>query len=230
MLILALETSAISASCAVLEDEKVIAEYFVNNKLTHSKTIMPMVENMLKTAEVDMGDIDLFAVGAGPGSFTGVRIGIATLKGLAAPFDKPCVGVSTLEAMAQNLAGFNGIICSVMDARCEQVYNALFESDGKQIKRLCEDRAISIEELKNNLETFSEKDVILVGDGADLCYNILYIMKNSKVAPTNIKYQRAFGVAILAKRLFDEGNFSNVDTLKPTYLRLSQAERNLNNA
>lgn len=230
MLILALETSAISASCAVLEDEKVIAEYFVNNKLTHSKTIMPMVENMLKTAELDIGDVDLFAVGAGPGSFTGVRIGIATLKGLAAPFDKPCVGVSTLEAMTQNLLGFEGIICPVMDARCEQVYNALFESDGKVIKRLCEDRAISINELGNNLDAFSKKEIILVGDGADLCYNILYIKENSKVAPSHIKYQRAFGVAVLAKRLFEEGSFSNVDTLKPTYLRLSQAERNLNNA
>ena len=188
---------------------------------------MMKMENMLKTAEVDIKDVDLFAVAAGPGSFTGVRIGIATLKGLAAPFDKPCVGISTLEAMAQNLAGFHGIICAVMDARCEQVYNALFESDGKTVKRLCEDRAISIKELENNLEAFSKKEIILVGDGADLCYNILYIKENSKVAPSNIKHQRAFGVAVLAKRLFDEGNFTNVDNLKPFYLRLSQAERNL---
>ena len=131
MKILAVDSSAIPASAAVWEDGRLLGEFYSNTRQTHSQTLLPMVENLLKCTQTALNEIDLFAVSAGPGSFTGVRIGVACVKGLAMPEDKPCAGVSTLEAIAWNLAHLRGTICAVMDARCQQVYNAVFEADGE---------------------------------------------------------------------------------------------------
>ena len=152
MKILAVDSSAKSASAAVTQDEKLVAESFVNVGLTHSETLMPMIHSVLKNAGTDIKDIDAFCVTVGPGSFTGIRIGISAVKGLAQPQNKPCFGISTLDAMAYNSEDFNGIICCVMDARCSQVYNALYKCSGKLIKRLTPDVAISLEELYNILK------------------------------------------------------------------------------
>ncbi|MDO4815767.1 MAG: tRNA (adenosine(37)-N6)-threonylcarbamoyltransferase complex dimerization subunit type 1 TsaB [Bacillota bacterium] len=221
MLILALESSAKAASVALVRDNEVVAQYSQCCGLTHSCTLLPMVEDMLKNTGTKIADIDLMAVAHGPGSFTGIRIGVSTLKGLAWASEKKCVGVSTLEAMAWHGAMRGGLICPVMDARRSQVYNALFEIvDGKP-QRLTPDRAISLEELKNELEACG-KIPLLVGDGASLTYDYL---KNAgiecEIAPANLVLQSAYGVA-MAARQHEPGT---ADDLLPVYLRLSQAER-----
>ena len=167
MKILAIDSSAISAGCAIVEDGEVIAESFVRVGLTHSETLLPMVSHTLANAKLTAEDIGCYAVSSGPGSFTGIRIGVAAVKGMAFTRDVPCVGVSTLEAIAWNCMAQDGVICAVMDARRQQVYNALFTFDGQTIIRLCEDRAISIEELTADLKS-EERTVYLVGDGAQL--------------------------------------------------------------
>ena len=164
MKILAIDSTAIVGSCAVLEDEKLLSLFTVNNGNTHSETLLPMIEASLKLLGLNADDIDLFALSEGPGSFTGVRIGAATIKGLAFGKDKPCVGVSTLEALAENLSSFNGIVCPAMNARRNQVYNALFRSKDGKLQRLTEDRAVSVSELEEELEAFSEP-VYICGDG-----------------------------------------------------------------
>ncbi len=219
MKILALESSAKSAGAVLTDDGKILCEVYSNLGLTHSQTLLPMCEYIFNTCGVSAADIDLFAVSAGPGSFTGIRIGVAAIKGLALATDKPCTGVSTLEALAHNVKDFKGIICTAMDARCAQVYNALFESDGSNITRLTEDRAISIEDLKKELKKI-KKSIILVGDGAMLCYNE-FRMKRVILAPEHLRYQHASSVAEIA---------SNAEKVSPQeleakYLRLPQAER-----
>ena len=168
MKILALESSAVSASVALTEDEKLVAQSFQNCGLTHSRTLLPMAENLLANCGVSLADVDAIAVAHGPGSFTGVRIGVATVKGLALGADKPCLGVSTLEAMAWGARALGGDLCCVMDARAGQVYNALFTVEDGRVRRLCDDRAIKLTELA---EEIREAPYFLVGDGADLCYN-----------------------------------------------------------
>ena len=221
MLILALESSAKAASVALLNDEEVLAQYSQCCGLTHSCTLLPMVEDMLKNTGKTMKDVDLFAVSHGPGSFTGIRIGVSTLKGLAWASDKPCTGVSTLEAMAWHGVMRGGLICPVMDARRSQVYNALFEIvDGKP-QRLTPDRAISLEELKNELASYDWKP-LLVGDGALLTAE--YLSKagvECDLAPANLLHQSAWGVAMAAQQYAS----GTADDLLPVYLRLSQAER-----
>ena len=170
MKILALESSAVSASVALTEDEKLVAQSFQNCGLTHSRTLLPMVENLLANCGVSLADVDAIAVAHGPGSFTGVRIGVATVKGLALGADKPCLGVSTLEAMAWGARALGGNLCCVMDARAGQVYNALFTVEDGRVRRLCDDRAIKLTELA---EEIGEAPYFLVGDGADLCYNTI---------------------------------------------------------
>lgn len=174
MKILAIDTSAGPASCAVAEEGRLLASAFQNTRLTHSQTLLPMVESMLRGAALTLEEMDLLAVSAGPGSFTGLRIGMAAVKGMAFPGDKPCAAVSTLAAMARNLEGLplEGLVCPVMDARCQQVYTALFECRDGVVTRQTPDEAISIEELKNRLISV-KKSVIMVGDGANLCYNTL---------------------------------------------------------
>ena len=221
MLILAFESSARPASVALLRDGQLLSQYSQCSQLTHSRTLLPMAEDMLKNAELTLDDVDLFAVAHGPGSFTGIRIGVSTVKGLAWASDKPCVGVSTLEAMAWHGLAAGGLICPVMDARRSQVYNALFEiRDGKPA-RLTEDRPISLEELAAELASY-DWPVFLVGDGAELTAKALAAAGLPyTVAPENLRWQSAWGVAMAAQ----DKTPGSADTLLPVYLRLSQAER-----
>lgn len=225
MKILALESSALACSACLCEDDFPIAQFYENSGMTHSKTLLPMAEELLKHCGVSLGDVDVVAVAAGPGSFTGLRIGVSAVKGLAWALDKPCAKVSTLEAMAWNLAALSGQICPVMDARRSQVYNARFSSDGEAIRRLAPDRAIGLEELAAELETEGQPQ-ILVGDGAQLCYND-FIKRGLKVrmAPPNLRFQNAWGVARAALEQAWEGRLIPASELTPDYHRLSQAER-----
>ena len=208
-------------SAAVCE-RRLIAYSYQNSGLTHSRTLLPLIKDMLKNSELELSDIGLIAVARGPGSFTGIRIGVAAAKGLSWASDIPAVGVSTLEAMAFQLAFTDGIICSVMDARRSEVYNALFEMRGGEPVRLCEDRAIPLSELYEEMK-MSKNKYYLVGDGAELCYNYLLNKDVSAfIAPEHLKYQSAYGVALAAGRARCDKD------LNPVYLRLSQAERELN--
>ena len=224
MLILGLDSSAVAGSCALCEisEEKktVIASSFVNTKLTHSQTLMPMVEDILKSSGIQLQDIDLLAVNSGPGSFTGIRIGVAAVKGIAFALGKPCAGVSTLHSLAYNLAGFNCIACAVMDARCNQFYNALFEVNDEKICRITPDRAISAADLAEELNQYSDKKIIMVGDGAELAYKFINA-ENIVLAPLTIRLQRAENVCLAAL----EYESVNARELLPAYLRLPQAER-----
>lgn len=224
--ILAIDSSAKAASCAIAEGRSQVALYFQKTGLTHSRTLLPMIEAMLLNCEMTIGDIDLIAVSRGPGSFTGIRIGCATAKGLKWGANIPGCGVSTLEAMAWQASHIEDhIVCSVMDARRSQVYNALFctssDKSGKLI-RLCPDRAVSIEALGNELKNV-EKSVFLIGDGAELCYNILsgFVGDRLVLAPESFRHQNAWGVALAAMGR-DKGEY---DEPEPVYLRPSQAER-----
>ncbi len=223
MKILAVESSAVCASVAVCDGEKIISENFVNAGLTHSQTLMPLVKSCMDTAGVSLDDIDLVCVAHGPGSFTGVRIGIAAVKGIAFG-NKECCGVSTLEAMAYNLKGFDCTALCVMDARCSQVYTAMFDC-GETVTRLCEDKAIPVSELPEMIKN-SKKPVFLLGDGAELCYNYLNnICDNVFLAPALNRYQRASSVAFAA--LAQVGERVTAEKLSPVYLRVPQAEREL---
>lgn len=225
MKILAVESSAVSAGAAILEDGKILGEFFLNVGLTHSCTLMPMVESVLRYAGLTAGDMDLFAVSNGPGSFTGVRIGVATVKGMAEGLKKPCVGVSTLFAMAQNAKGADALICCAMDARCRQVYTALFESRDGKVVRLTEDDAMSVDALTQLLKA-QNREVILLGDGAKLCYDTMNgVLPNVAIAPQSIRFQRATGVAtaVWDNELYKQA--VPAEALAVSYLRLSQAER-----
>ena len=227
---LVLEGSAAAASCALLEDQKVLGEFFVNIPQTHSQTLLPMAESLLKTCGTAPGELDFFAVTRGPGSFTGLRIAIAAAKGLAMAAGKPCVGVSTLEGLARNLAGFEGTAAAVMDARCGQLYAGLFSLEGGEVIRAEEDCAISIQELGEKLERI-KKPVFLVGDGAELCYNKLMETKSAgdrlRLAPPHLRYQRAAAVGAAALAAWIRGEALDAGELVPAYLRLPQAEREL---
>lgn len=230
MKILAIECSATPCSAAVIENEKIIASGFVNVKLTHSQTLMPMIESVLSSAQMSISDIEGFAVSAGPGSFTGVRIGISAIKGLAAAKKIPCVGVSTLRAMAENYSDRECLVCGVMDARCNQVYNAIFEIKNGEITRLCDDRALLCDELKAELENLvkeQSKDIIIVGDGADVFYPFVSEIPEVKKADSKKQFQNAVGVAFSAMENFKSGETLTPDKLLPIYLRLPQAEREL---
>lgn len=222
MLILGIESSAGSASAAVAQDGRLLGEFYVNTKQTHSQTLLPMVDALLSNLGLACKDLDCIAVANGPGSFTGVRIGVACVKGLALPYDTPCCGVSTLEAIAYGGAAFTGsIICAAMDARCGQVYNALFEAAPGGLVRLTEDRAVSIDDLDRECEGFGER-LILFGDGAAVCHKA-FAAWGARLAPEPVRFQRAGSVALLA-----EGRqWVSSGELLPTYLRMPQAEREL---
>ena len=221
MLILAFESSAKAASVALVEDGRLISQYSQCSGLTHSRTLLPMAEDMLKNAELTLDKVDLFAVAHGPGSFTGIRIGVSTVKGLAWAADKPCVGVSTLEGMAWHGLAAGGLVCPVMDARRSQVYNALFRIENGKPVRLCEDRPIALSQLAEELRTLNAP-AFLIGDGAELAEK--YLREQAipcTVAPENLRWQSAWGVAMAAM----DKTPGNADALLPVYLRLSQAER-----
>ncbi|MBR2875798.1 MAG: tRNA (adenosine(37)-N6)-threonylcarbamoyltransferase complex dimerization subunit type 1 TsaB [Clostridia bacterium] len=229
MRILGVESSATSASVAVLCEGKVVSLSYSNTGLTHSQTLMQMVEDALLRAGVNISEVDAIAVSNGPGSFTGIRIGVSAVKGLAEPLNKMCVGVSTLEAIAKPLENTDVLAVAVMDARCMQVYTASFDCGNGTIKRVSEDEAISIEELTNRLKSVKKK-IVLIGDGALLCYNKMKdSLENVSVASASIRYQSAASVALIAEELIlkDEKNAVSPEALLPEYLRLSQAEREL---
>lgn len=229
-LILAVDTSAKPVSCALAEDGKVLASFFANTGLTHSQTLMPMIENVLHVTEHTVADLDAIAVNAGPGSFTGVRIGVSAVKGLAFSADLPCISVSTLESMAENtMATSDVVICCVMDARCQQVYGALFEkNDSGTVHRLTEDAALTVLEMGEKLATLS-RPILLVGDGSEMCYRAWKdTISNVYLAPASVRYQNAAAAAIVAGRHFNDGNTIAAEQLQPVYLRLPQAERELN--
>lgn len=228
MKILGIDSSAKSASAAVIEKGKIVSSFYINTGLTHSQTLMPMLESVLKCAELSAEEIDLIAVNRGPGSFTGIRIGVAAAKGLADTQNIKTCGISTLESMAYNLLGYNCIAVSAMDARCSQVYTALFRVSGNNIERLTEDSAMSISDLGNLLMQYTD-ELILVGDGADLCFKTFKDdIPSLKVASESDKYQNAVGVCLAASQK-QETEYSDGKNLVPEYLRLPQAERELKN-
>ena len=225
MKILAIETSALSASVAVCEDKELLAQSYQRTGLTHSATLMPMAEDLLRNAGLTLQEMDVIAVAAGPGSFTGLRIGVSAAKGLAWAADKPCAACSTLESMAWQVSHQDGIICAAMDARRQQVYNALFEVQDGVLKRLSEDCAISLEELEQELSGL-KKTQILVGDGAQLCYNAFEKRGFPvRMAPPHLRWQAAWGVARCALELARADKLTDAAGLAPSYHRLSQAER-----
>ena len=225
MNLLAFESSAKAASAALLSDGCLLAEYTQNSGQTHSRTLMELAKNMITGCDLTPQDIDAVAVAAGPGSFTGVRIGMACAKGFAWGHQLPLYGVSTLEAMVRGAACADGCYCACMDARRAQVYNAVFSVEDGKLLRLSEDRAISIEELGAELKNL-EKAIFLVGDGAELCYNTLRVSIPALcLLPEHLRGQHASGTALAAQAKIDAGEPGSGLELIPSYLRLSQAER-----
>lgn len=222
--ILSIDSSAKTASVAVTDGTTLLSECFVNAGLTHSKTLMPMIDNALSQADLKIDNIDAICVNSGPGSFTGIRIGVAAVKGLALASDIPCCGVSTLESIAYNFIDENAVVCAVMDARCNQVYAAFFDVENGFITRIHEDYAVLISELATEIAKI-DKTVILAGDGAELCYNALKdSVKNIKLSSEFRRFQRAYGAALAA---LEQNNFIKSSLLAPVYLRMPQAEREL---
>ena len=217
-MILGIDSSAITAGCALYDGEKILAEEFLNVAHTHSQTLLPMIETMFKTSGKTLSDVEKIAVTTGPGSFTGLRIGVSCVKGMCLGAGKSCVDVSTLEAIAYNFVGVDGIICACMDARLKQVYNALFKSENGVITRLCEDRAIALSDLSEELEKLGGK-IILAGDGAALAHG--FTGEKYTLAPLALRFQRGSGVCLAAenKTVIEAG------ALMPKYLRMAQAER-----
>ena len=225
MRILAFETSAKAGSVALLEGNKLLGESYQNTGLTHSQTIMTMARDLIAACGYTPQDVEAVAVAAGPGSFTGVRIGVAAAKGFAWGSELPCYGVSTLEAMALNLGVYEGLVVGVMDARRSQVYTATFRAEKGRLTRLTEDRAISLaqlgEELKNECAP-----IYLVGDGSILTHNtLLPLIPNLILLPEHRMHQRAAGVGLAAAQMIEQKLPGNGAELTPNYLRLSQAER-----
>lgn len=217
-MILSIDASAVTASAALTDGDKVINSEFVNKGLTHSETLLPMIKRVMGGCSFE--SLDAIAITAGPGSFTGVRIGVATAKGLAFLNSTPCIPVSTLEAIAFNFENENAVICAVMDARRMQFYNALFKAENGNITRLTEDRAISLEDLREELKAFDR--VIIAGDGARLCFENI-ALENCVLPDDELIYQNALAVSKAAKH----NNKIPPKELMPVYLRQSQAEREL---
>ena len=225
MRILAFETSAKAGSVALMEDGVLLAESYQNTGLTHSQTVMVLAQQLLENCGLTVGNVDAVAVAAGPGSFTGVRIGVAAAKGFAWGREIPCYGVSTLEAMALQLGVCRGYVVPVMDARRSQVYNAVFRAEGGSLTRLSPDRAISLEDLAAELKNL-DGTIFLVGDGSVLCYNTLAEAVPGLILPGEHRmHQRAAGVALAAFLEIGRGAAGDAASLQPNYLRLSQAER-----
>lgn len=217
-MLLSMDSSAVTASVALTDGDEIIKSEFVNSGLTHSETLLPMITRVMDGRKYS--ELDGIAITAGPGSFTGVRIGVATVKGLAFNDDIPCYSVSTLEAIAYNFVDKNAVVCAVMDARRMQFYNALFRVQNGKVERLCDDRAISIEDLRNELKQYDK--VIIAGDGAKLCFQNIEL-ENCALADDDRIYQNAVGVAKAAQNK----NAISPKALMPVYLRQSQAEREL---
>lgn len=227
MRLLTVDSTATACSVALTENGKVLGEFYCNTKLTHSQTLMVMIQQMMNCTGFTLEQVDGFAVSAGPGSFTGVRIGVSAVKGMAMALDKPCVGVSTLEAMAQNLKYLNGVVCALMDARCGQVYTALFRVGNGCIERLTEDSAIPAVEAAEKCAGLKET-IYLAGDGAELYSEKEEFKAFSPVLlPEPLRFQRASGVAKAAEERFQRGEVLDAAKVMPVYLRPPQAEREL---
>ena len=226
MYTLAFDSSAKVASVAVMADDRIIASYSIDNGLTQSELLLPMAEDMLKGLGLKFSDIGLFATSVGPGSFTGVRIGVSLVKGLAFGRGVPCVAVSTLDALAENLNGLSGIIVPCMDARRSQVYTAIYSSDGEKIGKLTEDMAISITDLHERLLSLGNQDIYISGDGYDIVKKKLSELGlQVKSTPRDIRLENAASVARIAYKKYSLGEYISDGELSPTYLRLPQAER-----
>lgn len=226
MKILAIDSSGLVATVAVLEDEELIAEYTINYKKTHSETLLPMLDEIKNMTELDLASIDAVAVAKGPGSFTGLRIGSATVKGLAYALDKPIVAVPTVDALSMNLWGCDRLICPIMDARRNQVYTGLYEFDGDNHTVVMEQTAVSVEELCEKLNEMG-KDVVFLGDGVPVYRGIIdeLLKVPHSYAPANMNRQKASSLAVLALSYIGRGETESAKDHKPEYLRLSQAER-----
>lgn len=222
---LAFDSTAKSASVAVLDDERLLALYDLDNGLTHSELLLPMAEELLRSLKLGIGDIGLFAAAVGPGSFTGVRIGAALVKGLAFGRDIPCASVSTLEALAENMRGIKGYVIPCMDARRGQTYTATFRSDGERLERLTDDRAIALSALADELRGLGGP-IYIVGDGYAVATKALRAagIKTEDTPPLLIG-QSAYSIGLVALRQFKDGTVGNDLTVNPTYLRMPQAER-----
>lgn len=229
MLILSIDSTAKEASAALYRDGRTLGEIDLNSGYTHSEALLPAVEFLLRSAKLSPDDVDVFACAAGPGSFTGVRIGAATIKGLAFGRGSCCAAVPTLEALAENVLDLHGIACAVMDARRGQVYTAVFDCRGEHPVRLTEDDAIPVLELYDILSAYGDTPIYFVGDGYDIAYNAL-ADKLPSVHPTPrpLRAHSAASVAAVADRIVKRGELCDDVTLTPTYLRLSQAEREYN--
>ena len=226
MLVLGIESSAAAASAAVVKGGRLLGQFYCNTAMTHSQTLLPMAEGLLRSLGMTCGDLDLLAVSAGPGSFTGVRIGVSCVKGIAFPHDTPCCGVSTLEAIAYGGLGWEGcVLCAVMDARCGQVYNALLRAENGALQRLTADRALAIEALEEECKGFGPS-LVLLGDGAALCHKT-FSQWGARLAPEGQRYQQAASVAFLGQEKAQAGLAVSAAELAPVYLRLPQAEREL---
>lgn len=223
MKILGVDSTATAASAAVYADGKILSLNFSNTGLTHSQTLLPMIDEALKSANVNINDIDVIAVSNGPGSFTGVRIGVSAVKGIAQPLGKKCIPVSTLEVIAKPLENTGCYAVAVMDARCNQVYTAQFDCNGG-FKRVTDDAAITIDELAESLKGITQP-IVLIGDGTMVTYNKLKDVLPVSVAPLSIRFQSAANVALLANENLEK--VIDANELLPNYLRLSQAEREL---
>ena len=225
MLILALESSAKAASAALCRDGVLIAQSQQCSGLTHSCTLLPMAEQMLKNTDTKLADVDAIAVARGPGSFTGIRIGVSAAKGLAFAADKPCAAVSTLEAMARNVAHMDALVVCAMDARRSQIYNALFTSEHGRLTRRTPDRAIGLAELAEELRS-EPLPLVIVGDGAVLCEKALTESGlPCRLAPPQLVMQNAMSVALCAEDLARAGKLVSAQELLPVYLRPPQAQR-----
>lgn len=226
MIILAFDSTAKAASVAVSDGERLLGLYNIDNGLTQSELLLPMAENLLKSLKLEFSDIELLAAASGPGSFTGVRIGAALVKGIAFGRNIPCVSVSTLEALAENITPLRGILVSVMDARRGQLYSATFRSDGEHTERLTPDRAISIEELASELRAFDGEPIYLAGDGYEVAKEGLseHGVKLMQT-PELLRCESAYSCAVVAKRKYEAGEFISDREFTATYLRMPQAER-----
>ena len=227
--ILAVDTSAKPVSCALIKDGRILGNYYSNSGLTHSQTLMPMIEHLLSVTGVTMDTLDAVAVNAGPGSFTGVRIGVSAVKGLAFTRNLPCISVSTLESMAENVTIVGDcVVCGVMDARCSQVYTALFEKRDGNTHRISEDIAVTIDELGQQLKDIG-RPIVLVGDGSEICYDRLKdAVPQLYLSAPSVRFQNAASTAVVAERKYLAGDTTSAAELLPVYLRLPQAERELN--
>ena len=225
MKILALETSAKAVSAAISENGRILASGYQDTGLTHSRTLMPMVEAMLKNAGLTVRDCDAVAVAAGPGSFTGIRIGVSAAKGLAFGADRPCAAVSTLEAMARNVSHMDALVVCAMDARRNQIYNALFTAEQGRLTRRTPDRAIGLAELAEELRG-EALPIVIVGDGATLCEKFLREAGlPCRLAPPHLVMQNAVSVALCGEDLARAGKLVSAQELLPVYLRPPQAQR-----